>query len=140
MIETTLRTLLTSSANVLALVSAARIYPVILDQGAAVVPNTVPAITYYVASEQRESSFAGPNGLPGALICVELWADTYLGMLQLSEAVRLLLDGYAGTPAGGDRIKSCSLENKTDHFEGEVKSGLYHRLCDYRIFYDEVQA
>jgi hypothetical protein len=132
MIEATLFTLLTANAGVTALVGT-RVYPVQLPQA-----PTTPAVSYQLISEHREGSFAGPSGLPGTLIQVDSWSDTYLGVKTLATAVRLALDGYQGTPAGGDRIQASILENQSDIFEPDVK--LFRVLQEFRLWWDEPQA
>ena len=134
-ISTTLFTVLSSAAAVAALVGS-RIYPVLLDQGAGVLPSSLPAITYQRISEIREGSFGGPNALPGTLIQVDSWASSFLGAEAVAEAVRKAIDGYQGTPAGGNQVQASILENQVDHYEAEVK--IYRRQQDYRLWWVEV--
>lgn len=129
MIEASLRAKLTAAAGVIALAPAARIYPNKLDQGTA-----FPAITIQMISDLRESTLRGPSGLPGTLIQVDSWAQTYTEAKDLARQVRLALDGKQWTLAG-ETVQSCKLVDRTEFHEPDTK--LHRESQDYRLWWNE---
>lgn len=90
-IESVLYSLLVGDATVGGLVGT-RVYPAIVPQNA-----SLPATTYQQLSGVREHTCAGPQGMASPRFQINCWADTYAEARTLSDAVRVLLDGYSGT-------------------------------------------
>ena len=68
------------------------IYPSILPADA-----ELPALVYQKISGPRDHVTAGPSGLASPRFQITCWAKTYKKVVELAEAVRQTLDGYAGT-------------------------------------------
>jgi hypothetical protein len=106
-----------------------RIYPTVLPQA-----STLPAITITQIDDMRNGTFAGPDGLPGTLLQLDLWAGTKASANALYEAVRAALDGMTGT-AGDENVQSSSIESASDSYEESAK---LHRIqVDLRVWWDE---
>jgi hypothetical protein len=106
-----------------------RIYPTVLPQA-----STLPAITITQIDDLRNGTFAGPDGLPGTLLQLDLWGSTKASVNALYEAVRAALDGMTGT-AGDENVQSSSIESVSETYEDSAK---LHRIqVDLRVWWDE---
>lgn len=132
---TSLRTVLAANAGVTALVggagASARIHPQVAPQKTA-----LPYVTYYVASSTEKS--ASLDGLPAALewarVTFDCWAEKYADAAALEKAIRLALDGYAGTPAGGVKILACRRIDRRELYEPDaIPKALYRAGADYLV-------
>lgn len=86
------------------------IYPVAVPDGAA-----FPFIVYKRANISREHSLGGPLFMPEVNLQVASWSLTHDGSRQLSDYVRLTLDGRTGT-AAGVTIHDIRLVSETDDY------------------------
>jgi hypothetical protein len=107
--EAAVRNRLVTTAAVTALVGI-RVYPVIAPADAA-----LPFVTWRRTSIQRQHSLSGPVGVPMVMLTVDLFAATYEAVRELSDAVRVSLDGWGGT-FQNTVVSNVSLENESDGF------------------------
>ena len=134
-IEAAVRTRLLAVSGVSSLVSA-RVYPAPLPQQAAT-GTWLPAISYSVLSERRQSTFGGPTALPGVLFGIDCWAADYDGARALAKQVRLALDDWSGT-SQSETIQACWIEGQQDIYEAEVN---VHRVAmEARVYWNEPQT
>lgn len=84
---------------------------------AVAVPNgaTLPFCVYKRANVARESSLSGPIFLPVVSLQIASWALYYDAARELSDEVRLAMDGHTGTLAGCT-IHDMRLVSETDDF------------------------
>lgn len=107
--EAVIRGVLVGNAAVSAIVGT-KVFPVLAPATA-----DLPFITWRRISVQREMGLGGPIGMPTVQLSVDLFADTYEAVRELSDAVRLCLDGYGGT-VDTVRVAAVSLVNEADGF------------------------
>lgn len=72
----------------LAAIVGARVFPLVIPQGA-----SYPCLTYQRISTPSESSLSGPSGLTYPRVQVGCWATNYSAATDLGEAVRKALSG-----------------------------------------------
>lgn len=108
--EQGLATVLVSDPAVAAVVGT-RVYPVIAPAAA-----DLPFITWRRSAVQRQHTLSGPMGMPTVILSVDLYATTYEAVRELSDRVRLALDGYGGSQADSISVKHVSLDNESDGF------------------------
>lgn len=84
---------------------------------AVAVPNgaTLPFCVYKRANVARESSLSGPLFLPVVSLQIASWGLYYDAARELSDEMRLALDGHTGTLAGCT-IHDMRLVSETDDF------------------------
>lgn len=131
-IEEAIFSRLSADSNITAIVGAlpnCRIFPVKMPDKTA-----MPAITYFRVSGPRVESFQGSSTLAHPLFQIDCWAKTFQAADNLASKVRNSLQGYAGTTASV-RIQGILLENDLDLYEEDTET--YHRVMDFRIWYDE---
>lgn len=107
--EAVLRTALVSTTVVTSMVGT-RIYPLLAPKAAA-----LPFITWRRAGISREHTLSGPMGMPNVTVEMQTFAATYEDAREVSDRVRLVLDGYGGT-VNNTVVKNVSLENEADDF------------------------
>jgi hypothetical protein len=108
--EAVVRNRLVADAAVSALVGS-RVYPVLAPATA-----SLPFITWRRSSISRQQTLAGPLGMPTVFLSVDLYAETYEAVRDLSDAVRKCLDGWGGTSQDGVRVANVTLTNESDGF------------------------
>lgn len=123
-----LRTFLLADATLSGLIGT-RLYPLKMPQ-----KPTYPAITYQWVTGQRVHSTDGASGLAGPRVQFDCWAETYLAMESVFEALRLRLDGYQGA-AGTTKVQGAFFDNERDLYEDKVE--IYRRSVDYFIWHSE---
>lgn len=106
MIEEVLFTRLSNFANLTSLVGA-RIYPVIMPQGA-----TKPAVTYQLISAPREIASVRDPGMVRSRYQFMAWAATNLAARAVIKQVRLALERYSS----GD-MANAFIETEYDVFD-----------------------
>jgi hypothetical protein len=94
--EKALYDILSSAAGVTQYVGG-RIYPSLIDQGAG-----LPAIAYEQISGPRFHEVSHPMGWVESRYQISIWAATYLQACEISDAVRIAIDGYTGVTVGLD--------------------------------------
>jgi len=110
-IETGLRTHLINNAAVSALVGS-RVYPMRLPHG-----FTLPAISYQRISGPRQYDSIGATGRVHPRFQVDCWAETYAGVRDLANKVRLALNDHRGPLGGEPNVGSIELSADRDDFE-----------------------
>lgn len=89
------------------------------------VPNTnadMPFLVYRRANITRDHELAGPLFRPVVNLQIAAWARNYNAVRELSEEVRLCLDGHTGTLAGVT-IQDMRLTSEVDDFLDPTVSG-----------------
>lgn len=94
-----------------------QVYSIAVPKGAA-----IPFVIYKRANISREPSLSGPMFLPVVGLQVSAWSLTYDGARELSDAVRLCLDGHTGT-LSGVRIDDMRLVSEVDDFIDPTEVG-----------------
>jgi hypothetical protein len=106
-----------------------RIYPNIVPQAA-----TLPAVAYQRISGARYHTHTGPASLARPRFQFAILAETYAAARAVAEAIRLTLNGYAGT-VSGTTIQSIQLQNEIDQYDkGENRPVI---LIDFYIYHQE---
>jgi hypothetical protein len=106
-----------------------RVFPNIVPQGSA-----FPAISYNQVSAIRLRNVPdGPTGRAMPRISINSWAAKYLDVKNLSDAVRLRLDGFKGT-MGTTNVGRITLDNEFDDFAEEAGTSGVHRVMQDFIF------
>jgi len=113
-VEQAIRSRLTSQSSVTDLVST-RIYPQAAPQGA-----SLPYVIYDVGSSPVEA-MSGHTGLTYANFSLSCYATTYASVKEITEQVRLVLDGWSGT-SESVLVKSVIHNNSNDVY-GTPKDG-----------------
>ena len=91
--EKALYTILSTTGGVTQYVGE-KIYPVKIPEG-----TGLPAISYQQISGPREHNVSGAIGWVESRYQINSWAATYLEACDVATAVRVAIDGYAGTSA-----------------------------------------
>jgi hypothetical protein len=94
-----------------------QVYSIAVPKGAA-----IPFVVYKRANISRESTLLGPLFTPVVGLQISCWALSYDGARDLSDAVRLTLDGHTGTLAGV-RIDDMRLVSEVDDFIDPTEVG-----------------
>ncbi len=113
-VEQAIRSRLTSQSSVTDLVST-RIYPQAAPQGA-----SLPYVIYDVGSNPVEA-MSGHAGLTYASFSISCYATTYASVKEISEKIRLALDGWSGT-SETVLVRSVIHNNSNDVY-GNPKDG-----------------
>lgn len=132
-IQEALVSVLEGSAAVAALVGD-RIYPEVAEQGA-----PLPRVTYQRVSALRSWDMGGPSGLVESRFQFDAWGDTYARMVQLVEAIRTALDGFAGAPLGvaiqlARLVDDAELDEPT---EDAGEKSIPRTRLDFLVTYEE---
>lgn len=99
-----------------------------------------PFVTFHRISGQKIRHINGPSGLAQTVFQVDVYADANLESRQISDSIRLALDGYKGTVTiGADsvRIGGVSMQAERDFIESSVDPKLYRSSVDYLFIYEE---
>jgi len=107
--ESVLRAVLVDTATTAILVGN-RIYPTVSPSTAA-----LPFIAYRRSGIQRDQAFRNPVGMPRVTVEFVIYGATYNEAREVADAVRSVLDGYAGT-VNNTVVDQVSLENESDDF------------------------
>jgi hypothetical protein len=107
--EYVLRTALVTDAGV-ALLLGSRIYPVLAPASAA-----LPFVTWRRSAIEREQTLGTPAGMPRVSVEYSIYGTTYEEARRVSDAMRLVLDGYGGS-SDNTEVKQASLEDESDDF------------------------
>lgn len=120
---------LSGFAGLTALVGT-RIYPDILPS-----PSAWPAVTYTQISAQTEKGSTTDPAIARALIQVDCYDKTRMGVLLVSAQVRSALNRWRQTTSAGVTIDDCLFVGDTDSFESEPM--VYRVSSDYRLHFRE---
>lgn len=107
--EQVLRTALLGNGTVSNFIGS-RIFPVLAPASAA-----LPFVTYRRTGIIREQTLGGPMGVPRVTVDFAVYAATYEQARQVADAMRAVLDGYAGI-AHNTQVRHTALENEFDDF------------------------
>lgn len=136
--EQALMTRLVADTDVSAIVGN-RVYPHTAPQNA-----TMPYIVYFRVSGVHEHHMRGSSGLYDARVQLSMFSTDFEQLLNLSDAVRLALDGYRGDVTVGTdmvRIHKCFMAANEDlPFTNPADAGqvgIYGRYQDYQVACDE---
>jgi hypothetical protein len=132
-LEKAIRSLLVDDGSVAALVGN-RVYPVQRKQGSA-----LPAVVYQQITGVRDHTFAGASGFVASRYQITCWAETYGGADALADAVRAVMDGYAGTKESVV-IQCIHLQDEGDMpaLVADNESLNFHgKRLDFMVWYDE---
>lgn len=86
------------------------------------VASTKPYLTYYRITSDRPKSNDGPTGQAVVHYQLDAYADDLLTAKQVADAVRLAVDGYAGTFMGW-KIDFAFVTNEMDAASEPIKPG-----------------
>lgn len=131
--ETVLRSALVASTSFTSLVSA-RIYPVLAPADAA-----LPLVTWRRSGIAREQTLGSPMGVPRVSVEFSIFATTYESARSVSNAMRVILDGYGGT-SDNTTVRQTSLENEVDDFvqlQGSDLPAVYQITQSYDVWWQE---
>jgi hypothetical protein len=96
-------------------------------------PPIFPAITYFRVSSYRDRTLSGSSGVTRARIQIDVWASKYIDAKNLSELVRLKLDGLVE-----GEIQDTEDDNDFDFYEeGENLVKAHGVSMDFIFTYDE---
>jgi hypothetical protein len=107
--EAVLRHALVNNATFSGL-AGARVYPLVAPADA-----VYPFVTWRRVAVQRLQSLSVPAGTPRTTIDYTIFGATYDQARQVSDAMRDVLDGYAGT-VDTTVVHRANVENETDDF------------------------
>ena len=132
MIESGLYSLITANAGFVAL-AADRLYPLVLPDSLTASTTLPPSATYQVISSITDYTNDGSTGCTKARIQFDCLASDYADAKNLTDAIRLVLDGYAGILPDGTPVAGTWVINVTDSYSQDTR--LYRVSTDYRIVY-----
>jgi hypothetical protein len=131
--EMVLRTALLGSTAVTSVVST-KIYPLLAPASAA-----LPVVTWRRAAVNREQTLSAPMGVPRVTVEYTIYGTSYEQSRTLADAMRRVLDGYAGT-SDNVQVRLATLENEADDFvtlEGADLPPVYSVTQTYDIAWQE---
>lgn len=134
MIESGIFTLLSTDANIAAILGTSR-----SDKTKGVFPNIAPdevVLPYLVYQEIHRESFityGGVNRFQGKRLQFSCFGSTYLGAKTLAKAVKDVLDGYTGTLSDGTFIGNTIPNSEHDEIEPSFKATIYSVILDYNF-------
>jgi hypothetical protein len=136
MIEEALRAMLVQSAPVAALVSG-RVYPVVLPQA-----PEYPAVTYQMVTNDSEYSHGGPSRLATPRFQLDLYAQTFKGVITLRNAVMFAMSGTRGLFGSPPvRIQGVFRVMELDAYEQLLAPAgprVWRKTLDFNLFFEEV--
>lgn len=129
MIETDLYEYLTDQDTITDIVSD-RIYPNHLTESA-----VFPALTFQLAGAKREDTLLGPCGIVDLVYQIDSYSLNHLEAVQLSEAVRLKLQGYMGVMGASEvlYIQLLAEENRAEPPVDGSDNWIYRKYQKYKI-------
>lgn len=99
-----------------------------------------PFVTFQRISGRKFRDINGPSGLSQATIQIDVFSDDHLVALQISDSIRILLDGYRDTVTiapDSIRIAGVSFQEERDFIESNTDPELYRASVDYLFTYEE---
>ncbi|HEX4499855.1 MAG TPA: DUF3168 domain-containing protein [Scandinavium sp.] len=130
MIESAIFKLLNEDAGVQATINGG-IWPVLMPEF-----TEYPAISYIVVDSPPVQSLGEPVGLAHPRFQINAWANSYLEVKQVTDAVRLCLDGYRGavsTDSGVVNICGIVFEDDRDAYEKDTRT--FQASRDFIVWY-----
>lgn len=134
-IESALFNHLTNKASITALISD-RVYNQLGPEGAA-----YPFITFTVLSTDHTHSMGGAVGLVNVNMQIDIWAESQIDRVTVTEAIRNALDGFKGAMgAEALSIRNCFLESYSSFTEPEIEGRqkpVFRSSMDFSIWHVE---
>jgi len=131
--ETVLWNAIASDASVTLHVGS-RIYPQLAPS-----VDAMPFIIWRRTAISRESTLSEPMGVPRVSVDFMLFAETYLIVREIADAVRQVLDGFSGS-FENTTVRHCSLESESDDIvalDGSEVPNAYSVTQTYDILWQE---
>jgi hypothetical protein len=122
-----------AACHQVASIVAGRIYPKRAPQG-----ERRAHIVYHRISGAREHSQDGPSGLARPRIQLDLWAPKYADVRTRADAVRVALDGFAGSigeAPGAVNVNAVFLEDEDDDWDDDRELHMYRQ--DFTVWHNE---
>ena len=132
MLESGLYSFITANAGFTAL-AANRLFPLILPDSLIASTSLPPSATYQTISSVTDYTNDGSTGCVKARVQFDCFASDYADAKTLSNTIRLVLEGYAGTLPNGPPVLAIWTDNMTDSYSQDTR--LYRVSADYRIVY-----
>ena len=130
MIESAVYKLLSSDAGVAATINGG-IWPVVMPEFV-----VYPAISYIVVDSPPVQTVHAPVNLAHPRFQINAWANSYLEAKQVTDAVRVCLDGFIGdvtTDSGVVQIRGIVFEDDRDSYEHDSRTFQVSR--DFIVWY-----
>ena len=98
--------------------------------------STLPALTLEKISEPIEYNQAGSSPENMARVQIDIWAETYLQTLNISNRLTAYLNSYSGT-FGSTRFQRIFEDSTRDLGVDDTDDGerVFHRVNDYIIHF-----
>jgi hypothetical protein len=128
MIEQGIVALLTANAPLMALIDP-HIFPVYLPETA-----ILPAVSYQVITRSRDYTLTS-QATSEALVQFDFWAEQYSQAKAIQQALRNVLELYAGTLTDGTRVMGAFLSNCIDMPLTDDQT--YHVVSEFTFQYVE---
>ena len=125
------RNYLVSKSAVTDLVST-RIYPAVLPQAA-----TLPAVVYSVITNVPNDDVLGSSGSVTANVQLDIYSDAHITTNNISEQIRLQMQGYSGA-MGDETVGASRLLNRFEQYEKPVDGsdvGRHRVIMSFDITY-----
>ena len=132
MLESGLYSFITANAGFTALATN-RLYPLILPDSLIASTSLPPSATYQTISSVTDYTNDGSTGCIKTRVQFDCFASDYADVKNLANAIRLTLEGYAGTLPNGIPVQACWVVNVTYSYSQDTR--LYRTSTDYRIVY-----
>jgi hypothetical protein len=132
--EQVLRTALVNNSTVTGFIGN-RIFPVVAQAS-----TSLPFVLYRRTGIVRQQTLVGPMGVPRVTADFVVYATTYEQARQVADAMRAVLDGYAGI-AHNTQVRLTALENEVDDFvtlAGADLPPVYSVTQSYDIAWQEI--
>lgn len=101
--------------------------------------DALPFVNYRRANITREQTLSNPMGVPTVSVDVTIYAVTRTESRKIADAVRAVLDGYAGS-FDNTRIRQTSLESESDDviaLDGAEMPSVYAVTQTYDLLWQE---
>jgi len=94
---------------------------------------SLPAIVYRKVSASRVHDLSGPTGRVDARFQIDLYSESSVELADLSDKVRVALDGFKGTLGTRANVGGIHLVSENDLFEAGDE--IFRKSHDYMVFY-----
>lgn len=131
--EAVLRSALLGNATFSGLVGT-RVFPLLAPANA-----SMPYVTWRRSGISREQTLGLPMGVPKVSVEYSIYGTTYYQVRDVADAMRKVLDGYAGT-SDNTEVKQCSLEDESDDLailDGSEVPNAYAVTQTYEVMWQE---
>lgn len=132
--EIVLRAALVANSPVTTFIGS-RIFPLLAPASA-----ELPFVIWRRTGINREQSLKAPIGVPTVTVEYVVYGTTYEQARQIADAMRRVLDGYAGS-ADNTQVRNVSLVDESDDFvtlEGADLPPVYSVTQSYDVAWQEI--